>query len=1594
LSLKTKKQKNLKSNDSNQVDFIVGLGASAGGLEALKSFFRNLSPLENTAYVVVVHLSPDYESLMGELLSKITDLPVLEVKNDVEVKPNTIYVIPRKHMLVIKNKHLKLSDKNKKPQDIFPIDLFFDSLAREMKEKAIGVIFSGTGSDGSRGIKTIKENGGVVIVQDPTQSQFNGMPNTAISTNCVDIVATAEKIPSYVESYVKTSDVNNLKEDHDVFTSNKDRNDVLAAIKQKTQIDFSFYKESTVMRRIRRRMHLLSILSFHQYVDYLSKHNKEIVELQQDLLIGVTQFFRDDETFTYFNEHIVPKLFEKKNDYETIRIWDVACSTGEEAYSLGMLVHHYADLHDIKNPIKIFATDVNDLAIQTASEGLYPANIAAEIDPLLLRTYFTKEGHYYRVSKSIRKMIVFATHNILLDPPFNKIDLLVCRNMLIYFNLEAQKKTLSSFHYVLNESGFLFLGDSEAVSGFESYFSQLNKQVKIFKKVNKAMDFRLKPTFVFNEKSLIKDNSISNVLEDSSSITRSLLFRDRILESMNVAAAIISEKGDYCFLTSKFKLLLTIPDTPSICIFKLLPKSLSIPITNAVMKVKKSKMPVMVEGISLVTDENHFIFNVNVSLFDVKTTRENSLFLVLVKLVGDEQSKTIEPHYSFSLQDATSEHIRGLEYELDEARTNLQQTIEELETSNEELQTTNEELISTNEELQSTNEELQSVNEELYTVNSEYQEKIKQLSELHDDLDNLLTSTEIGTIILDKSFFIRRITPMIELHFNIRPSDIGRSLHDFSSNLDYPHLERDFNNVFKSLKPVEREIFNSKSKTWFLMRVQPYRSGRDSIDGIVVTFVDIYEQKAANESLKRLTEELTSQKELWKTLIQNINLGVFLVGEDGQIYRSNKIGAVMLDLTEVDIDNRSFFDLFPEDISSLFRDSNSNVFHGGSQLVTFSRGEKDLYLDVTAVFLTVQGEKRFLFSIQDITQPKSQENIIQDLNKIKSFILESTLSGYWDWDIPGEYEYMSPSLKKMLGYEDHEVPNTPAWWQDNIHPDDLKKVLESFDEHIKTKGESPYDNEVRYTHKNGETVWVICRGKVIEWDSKGQPLRMVGSHVDITALKKQEEKLKVSERNFKRLYNETPLMLHTINRKGVILDVNQSWLEKMGYTQDEVIGKKSVSFLEKSDRQRAKKLISTMLDSKSLERVPLQFVTKSGEILHVTLSAKSNGKSGDQEMFDAALLDVTEEVKTRQQLEISEQRFEDAFKYSSIGIAMVGLDGSWLQVNESLCSFLGYSREELQSKTFQDITYPDDLSTDLDYVQRLVAGEISNYQMEKRYFHKDGSIVWALLSVSLVRASSGDPLYFVSQIQDINERKNNYNNLLMQKQKLEVANTRLEEFSYIATHDLKAPLVNLMSIIKHIDKDEQGNEKNKVLLDKMETVVNTMNRTLSDLLEMASMSKTIEDLSDDLTLKQVFFDVKKDFEDQLNDIDAKVTTSFRSGNAIRYPLVHLKSFFQNLLSNAIKYRAPNRPLHITVSTRKEGEYHCISFSDNGLGIDLAYYKDNIFKMFKRAHTHVDGKGLGLYLVKSQVEALNGKVDVTSEVNKGTTFTLFLKSQNG
>lgn len=894
----------MESRKKNEQPLVVGLGASAGGLEALKVFFQSLPEETGMIYIVVLHLAPDQESRLAELLQHETSLKIQKVSESTQIKPEHVYVIPPNKMLSVEGNHLELSEPENEHAR-HTIDLLFRTLAQNKEAHAAGLILSGTGADGAVGIKAIKEHGGVAIAQAPGEAQHPGMPQNAIKTGVVDKVLPVADIAEELTRYKDT-----LPQIH---ITNEDESKqqllfkIFDQIRSKTGHDFGNYRRSSVLRRIERRMRVTRLTSLSDYLDFLEKSSDEIKELFKDLLISVTNFFRDPEAFETLEKKVIPKLFEDKDRDDQVRVWVPGCATGEEAYSIAILLQEHATEQDIYPEIQVFASDIDEDALRIARKGIYPASINVDVTEERLHRFFNKEGDSYRIKEDIREMVLFASHDLLQTPPFSKQDMIACRNLLIYLTPDLQEEVFKLFHYALRPNGWLFLGTSDSIIGGANLFTSFDKKLRIYRPQPTTRSRSVLPDMPlpFNKSYLSSNKGDYRAGDQEKNIEKlhlSLLARLYAPQSV-----LITKDYEVIHSTDGIQKYLEYGGgEPSSNVLDMIRADLHKPLRNLLFQLQDGESSTLQKRIQVNLKDQPGNLELVARQYTDAEIQDGIIHVIFNEIAEEEKQEKdlLKGGVSEDLiSESESKYIESLERELEYTKEQLQLSVEEYETSIEKLRASNEELQSMNEELQMTTEELETSQEELRSVNEELEDKVEELTHAHSDLENLMEATEVGIIFVDTDYRVQRYTSKSTDIFNFIGSDQGRPLNHITHSLDQVDLMDDVKHVLETLDKVKKVVTTDDNR-WFIMRLRPYRSTENKIKGVVITFTEFTElqearvtirQQGFQESLATLGVYALEQNDLHAILKRAIDLGcinleldcavIYVINEDQNTFK-------------------------------------------------------------------------------------------------------------------------------------------------------------------------------------------------------------------------------------------------------------------------------------------------------------------------------------------------------------------------------------------------------------------------------------------------------------------------------------------------------------------------------------------------------------------------------------------------------------------------------------------------------------------------------------------------------------------------------------
>lgn len=1489
-----------------KANYIVAIGASAGGLEAIHEFFDNMPEYGNLSFVIIQHLSSDYKSLLVELVSKHTHMQVREVEEDMAVENDCVYVIPNNREIIIEKGRLKLMQKPVEKGPNTAIDTFLFSLAKDQGRQAIAIILSGTGTDGTRGAGAIKKAGGMVMVQDPETAKFDGMPRSAIGSDNIDYILAPEFMPGEIFNYIQDLPLH-------VFNGKIEEHllpEVFQLVQENSGQDFHHYKSPTITRRIAKRMAQFNFKTLEEYLVLLRQNAEESKLLAKDFLIGVTRFFRDGTAFEVLKDQVLEKLIDGKEEGAILKVWVTACSTGEEAYSMAILIDQILQKKGKWLDVKIFATDIDSNAIEYAAKGVYPAAVLKDVDAAIVKKYFLKEEKHFQIVPRLRKQIVFARHNILKDPPFIKNDLVSCRNMLIYMDNVLQRQVLASLHFALNTGGYLFLGTSESAALIRGGLEEVNAKWKLYRKTDATRsappDNLYSPLEYIRQSREAKPNAAS-LLGQEKRIAMDLqdAFRDVMSEEFGYAAVYIDKNYEIREATGNFKKYLSLPDKKlNLNLLKMVPADLSMVLNMALRQAWKTTQKAALKGIKLNTKDGLRVVNIL-----IRPDTGNGQYTLIVFGEEPERAALLSEHKEeLSYPAGVNEHIMSLEAELGETRTNLQMAIEGLETSNEELQSSNEELLSANEELQSSNEELQSLNEELHTLNTEHQLKIKELMELNDDMDNYFRSTDIGQVFVDSRMQIRKFNPAAVKMINLIPADIGRPISHISTNIQQDSLIDDINAVIRQKHTLEKELVLS-SGSMCLMKIMPYIRQDKQTDGVVITFVDITAIKELDMLLKGVFNASTSLIMAFRTvtghngnvtdfrLLTSNSAATKLLGKDVLIHRSPSMKQSMPQLMQ-----QGLFEKYVQVVEEGIVLHTEVLVHYNEEEAWYEmsavKTADGIVITCSDVTEKKDGEERLRSNYNELVKAREslrnlnlalEDKVLERTRELTQseerfrLVSKATNDSIWDWNLTNNIVWWSDNFFNIYGYSPDQESSSRTFWLEKIHPDDRVRVQESISRAVNTK-QSQWSEGYRLLRADGTYAHILDRGYLLQ-DEYATPYRMLGSMLDVTNLKAAEEQAVMSLEEKRFLAESMPLILWTASPNG------------------------EISF-----------------------------------------------------------------------------------------------------VNKQFINYTGLTIEKIRDAGWESILHPDDVPV-WSRTWNNALRKKEDFSLEVRIRRSDNQYHWFLLRTRVQKDLSGTAILWVGTNTDIHEQKmlaelmeqrvqERTNALQKANYELESSNAELQQYAFVASHDLKEPLRKI-HMFGNMLRERYQDQMEEKAVDYLNRIINSSSRMtnlINDLLRFSRLSQM--NFFEKVPLETIIKEILSDLEVLIQEKNAIVTVGQMP--TIEAVPSQIRQVFQNLLSNAFKFsRKDVQPMISIMATRimekkfdshadPEGPYACITISDNGIGFDEKYL-DKIFVLFQRLHTKdkYEGTGIGLAVTRKIIEKHHGIITAHSREKEGATFTIIL-----
>lgn len=1342
---------------------IVAIGASAGGLKEIEKFFRNMPKVDEVAFVIIQHLSPHHKSILAEIVTKYTEMAVKQIKRETRVAAGKVYIIPPNKLLKIENGKLVLSAIQENNLGKLPIDVFFNSLKNSQKGKSVAIILSGTGYDGTSGMKELKEAGALTIVQMPETADYDGMPLSVIKANAYDYVSAVEDMPGIIREFIENNFIkkNILNEPENQTSGELD--EIFEIVRAHSGNDFKYYKKNTILRRLEKRLSANKIESLTEYIELLKSSNSERDSINQELRIGVTNFFRDPEVFWKLRDEVIPEILKIADD-NLVRIWIPACSTGEEAYSIAMLFKEIIEGVKLNLEIQIFASDIDQKAITTARLGFFGNNIQNDIEPYYLEKYFSKEKNGYRLNKSIRESVIFAEQNLIQDPPYSRMDFISCRNLLIYFESNIQQKAISIFHYALKQNGILLLGNSESLGDFSKNFKTIDRKLKIFSKTGNAILKR--DLWSFNSKRGMRSDMAGRKDEDNIQE----LAQKHLLKYYTPASIVIDYAGSMLFVQGRTgKLFENTTGEVNTNVLKNAREGLRIPLTNSIRKARTQKKKIIQTNIKVKTNGSYELFDLTVEPLPGETGETNLLLLVFSEVNNDELADN-----NILKETSAQKVISELENELAEKDQYLRNTIEELESTNEELKSANEEAQSTNEELQSANEELetskeelQSVNEELATTNNELSIKIDDLHRTTNHLNNLLAATNIATIFLDNDLKITSFTPALSEIMDLLPGDIGRSIKQFTNKLIKQNIVDDIRMVQNKQNLVEREV-ESIDNQYYWMRIIPYRTLEDKIEGVVITFTDITVRVVAEQAL------LESENRFRQTL-SNSSIVVFNQDRDLKylwIYNPNP------GFDPNSTIGKNDFDLLPEDEAKFLFEIKQSVLETGIprrvEVTTTINGQKFYYDLSVEPYRDRTNEIVGVSCVSfDITERiRSRDSLKESEEKYRTtfeMAPDSIIIHDFDMNIID----VNREAIREFGYEKEEFSRMKVF---DLHTRDelthSEEVLDEMNQQYMLKVETKFRRKdgseffaeaspCKYVLNGKPIIHVVIRNVTELIKAKNELLNYQNNLENLVEIKSRE--LKISEEKYRGLYENAPVGYQSLDLDGKIRDVNPAWLKILGYkTREEIIGKYFGDYIHPDLRANFQKSFSELNNTGSISGAEYRMFKKDNSEIIVSFEGIiGDSPDGNYKQVYCTLKDITSEVatkaaliKAKQATELREKDLKETQKIAHLGSWRLDIETNQVDWTEELYNMYGFDPSQPPPPFSEHKKLFTDESWQLleESIEKTQSTGIP-YELELETIKNDGRNGWVWVRGETERNEEGKIKWLWGAARDITEEK-------------------------------------------------------------------------------------------------------------------------------------------------------------------------------------------------------------------------------------------------
>ncbi|HEY8661342.1 MAG TPA: PAS domain S-box protein [Hanamia sp.] len=1571
----------IKKTKTNSLLYIAAVGASAGGLEALQKLLLHLPlNIENIAFVIAQHLSPTYKSMLAETLSNNTGLNVIEVKNAVTVKEKNIYITPPNHGIIIRNGKLQLSKPKRTAAARPSIDNLFISLAKDKQTKAIGIILSGTGSDGAKGIKAIKDAGGITFVQDPVSAKDNGMPLSSIETGQVDYILAPEKIGAQLKEIIETNGEILLKKK--IVTKNNGFDNIIEVLSKSTGTDFTNYKQNTLFRRINKRLAHLKINTANQYLDYIEKNPGELDELFHTVLIGFTVFFRDAGVFKPL-EKILQSVINSKPIHDPLRIWIVGCATGEEAYSVAITLAMLQKEKRILHPVQIIATDINEQSLNVARKGIYSKKAVQNVPPDILKNYFTSQNGNYEINKTIRSMVLFSRHDITNNPPFLKLDLIVCRNLLIYFNSKLQNHVFPVFHSALQPNGYLWLGKSESIGQYTNLFSLVNRTAKIYqRKAATQMPKARYAPFKFNEKFIATPKPEKTITE---------MAKETIFQAFEWPYVVVNDNMEIQEIHGDVSNLLGLKaGQMNANLIKLAHKDLKIELRSLVNKciIEKKEIKGPAKKIDM-AGKPHFIKITAQPL--VFSERPDEYYLVIFEDIKNSKAEVPPTFIPSTKNDAR--RILALEQELETVKEDLQTFVERLENTNAELQSTNEELQAANEELKISNEELETANEELQSANEEINIAYTELKaanealEIHDaalrksraNVNALLSNTMQAFVLLDADFQVLAFNSVAHKTFkNIFGKRIG--VGDSFTHLISPDLSLYFKDeidqaLMGKIVITEKEIKTAKGQSYgFIVSCTPVLDEYKKVQALSFSLLDITE-------LKKTKYELLKSQELVSSVFHTADIGIAVINEKGKYVKTNDGYNKLFGYESNELEGKHYTVSIPPGLKKESYEKFIELFSGkkvDEERLAIKKNGKIFNVFRTANLLrNADGHKYLVITARDISETKKYQNLLQNTERI------THLAG-WEMDIATEKITCTEELYNIIEMNETSFNKlTLEKKLDIVRDSDSRPLIGKALADAIHKGK-PFDLELPITTSTYKKKWVRITCTPERFKSKTTRLR--GIVHDIT-LKKQAE---LQLERLSLVASKTNNAVFITNASGKTVWVNESFEKMTGFKRKEVLGKMPGEILQGKETDKA--TISRM--SKALKKqLPISEVIKNykkdGTPFWINMDITPVFKDIILVNFIGVGIDITELIEAKESQKIKDSLQQQQKLFNAIAknfpdgiIGVLDKNFHYVFAGGAEIKKLGLTQEQLIGNKIFDRLSEKSNAEAAPYLTRALSGENVIFEAEMR------GKTYTVNAVPLRTGNNGEVQILVV-MNNITNRKKAEEEVWEALTKQKELNELKSKFVSIASHEFRTPLSTILSSVFLISKYSQAHDENKAQkhIDRITTSVNVLTDILNDFLSLGKIEEG--KVQNNITDFNVV-DFCKTLIDEIQLTIGKGQTIIYHHEGVSKNIsldkTHLRNVLINLLSNAAKYSPEVSKVWLT-STRKEGQIQ-FTVKDKGMGIP---HKDqpHLFETFFRANNavNIQGTGMGLHIVKRFLDIMGGTIHFSSNLNKGSSFTV-------